>query len=150
MLNKNKVLMVNFILFLWFSLDMTGFSLSGKVLVSQSYKDDYIFFGIFTVCIILFLSYEKIGKYLLNIWLFMWFITQFYFHWFFTIFGPHKGKIEYFANTIKIISNDNIYIPDLYHILLHILILIAFILSTFYCYYKTKGKNANANINSQL
>ena len=63
----------------------------------------------------------------------MWFIAQLLSHWYFTIFGPSVGKINYFANTIKLINSADIYIPDLYHIILHILIFIALINMIRYC-----------------
>jgi len=58
-------------------------------------------------------------------WLFMWLLTQFFSHWYYTIFGPSEGKINYFADTIKLIPSSNTYIPDLYHIILHVLILVS-------------------------
>ena len=67
MINKRKVLIVNIVLLLWFSLAMIGFRLNDKILVTEAYKEDFMFFIIFVVCIILFYSYEKIGKYILNL-----------------------------------------------------------------------------------
>lgn len=81
----------------------------------------YYFFSLF----LLFIFYEKVGKYLLMGWLFMWLLTQFFSHWYYTIFGPSEGKINYFADTIKLIPSSNTYIPDLYHIILHVLILVS-------------------------
>ncbi len=142
LLMRKKVLIANIALLLWFALDMTGFSLKEKVLVTQGYQDDGVFFVVFLLSIILFYSYEKLGKYILNIWLFMWFFIQFYFHWVFTIFGPWEGKRNYFSNTIKLIASDEVYIPDLYHIILHILILASLILTSYYIYSVKKPKDA--------
>ena len=58
-------------------LDMVGLSINGSILVTRSYKDDGIFFLIFLVA---FIFKEKVGKYFLLVWLFMWFLTQFLFH----------------------------------------------------------------------
>mgnify|MGYP000995013477 CR=1 FL=1 len=126
-MNKKKIIAINLVLLLWIFLDMVGLKINGHVLVSQSYQEDGLFFIIFLIIFILYVFYEKIGKYLLTGWLFLWFSTQFYFHWFYTIFGPSEGKINYFADTIKLISSQTIYIPDLYHIILHALILISLI-----------------------
>lgn len=138
---KKKVLTANLVLLFWFFLDMIGITIKTNILVTQSYKDDGIFFIISFVSIILFWKLEKIGKYLLTIWLSIWLITQFYFHWFFTIFGPWEGKKAYFADTIKLIYSDTVYIPDLYHIILHLLILVALTFTVLYCYRLKKQKN---------
>ncbi len=123
----------NVILLIWFFFDMIGVSFRNNILVSRSYMDDGIFFAIFLVAFIWFIANDKVGKYILAVWLFMWFATQFYFHWFFTIFGPWKGKIKYFANTIKLIPSSSIYIPDLYHIVLHLFIILSLISTVQYC-----------------
>lgn len=121
-MNKRICIISNICLLLWFFLDMIGMNINGNILVTRSYKDDGIFFIIFLA---LFIVKERIGKYFLTAWLFMWFLAQFLSHWYFTIFGPSEGKVSYFADTIKLIPAFNIYIPDLYHMILHILILIS-------------------------
>lgn len=139
-MNKKKIIAINLVLLLWIFLDMVGLKINGHVLVSQSYQEDGLFFIIFLIIFILYVFYEKIGKYLLTGWLFLWFSTQFYFHWFYTIFGPSEGKINYFADTIKLISSQTIYIPDLYHIILHALILISLIFLLIEMYLKKNRK----------
>lgn len=134
-----KVYFSNVILFSWFFLDMTGFELNNSVLVSQSWEDDGIFFIIYLTSLLLFIFKEKLGKFILCGWLFTWLITQFYFHWWYTICGPSEGKIKYFSNTIKLIDSSTIYIPDLYHITLHIFILVSLI---YILIYIKKNKNA--------
>ena len=132
-MNKRICVVSNICLLLWFFLDMVGLSINGSILVTRSYKDDGIFFLIFLVAFILFIFKEKVGKYFLSVWLFMWFFTQFLFHWRFTIFGPSEGKINYFADTIKLIPSANTYIPDLYHIILHLLILVSLVNIIIFC-----------------
>lgn len=126
-MKQKNIIIINLILLLWLFLDMVGLKINGHVLVSQSYQEDGIFFIVFLIIFIIYVFYEKIGKYFLTGWLFIWFSTQFYFHWFYTIFGPSEEKIKYFADTIKLISSPTIYIPDLYHIILHALILTSLI-----------------------
>lgn len=123
---KKIAIILNVLLLIWFFLDMTGFSFYKLMLVSTSWKEDGIFFTIYAGVFIWFLIREKSGKFGLLGWLFLWFATQFYSHWYFTIAGPGEGKIRYFSNTIKLIPSDTVYIPDLYHIVLHTLILFAF------------------------
>ena len=59
----------------------------------------------------------------------LWFIVQFMCHWYFTLFGASERKLqgynECFKDCIRLfpMSNKRL-IPDLYHIVLHILILI--------------------------
>lgn len=139
-MNKKICFISNLCLLFWFFLDMVGISISGHILVTRSYRDDGIFFLIFLIVFIWYISKEKNGKYFLTGWLFMWFSAQFLSHWYYTIFGPSQGKINYFADTIKLISSSNIYIPDLYHIILHILILISLINMIIYCIASIESK----------
>ncbi|MFY9174227.1 MAG: hypothetical protein WAO24_02620 [Peptococcia bacterium] len=124
---KKLPVVTNLCLLLWFFLDMVGMNIGGNVLVTRSFRDDGIFFLIYLVLFISYIVKERTGKYLLTGWLFMWLLTQFFSHWYFTVFGPSEGKISYFAETIKLITSSEIYIPDLYHIVLQLLILIALI-----------------------
>ena len=43
--------------------------------------------------------------------------------------GNIDNKIGYFKNCISLISIEGKYVPDMYHIILHILIIIAFIVT---------------------
>lgn len=128
MIKNKKALQISItLLCIWFTLAMTGFKLAGHILVTPAWKDDFIFFIIYMAAIMSFLLYEKIGKFILSSWLFMWLASQFYFHWWVTIVGPWATKIEYFSGTIKLIPTTKIYIPDVYHVVLHLLILLAFV-----------------------
>lgn len=131
-MNKKICVISNLCLLLWFFFDMIGVSIKGNVLVTRAFRTDGIFFLIFLILLIWYLYKEKTAKYFLSGWLFMWFIIQFLSHWYFTIFGPSEGKMNYFADTIKLIPSTNIYIPDLYHIILHILILLSLITMIIY------------------
>jgi hypothetical protein len=62
----------------------------------------------------------------------IWLVTQFLSHELFTIIGGGEGKIRYFEGSIKLINSDILYIPDLYHIILHVLILIALVTTLLY------------------
>ncbi|OPJ55865.1 hypothetical protein [Alkalithermobacter paradoxus] len=117
----------NLILLIWFLLDMTGFSIGNSVLVTTAYREDGIFFCIYLIAFLLFIWKYGFWKYILIAWLALWFTTQFYFHWWVTLFGPWEDKMNFFSHTIKLIPSSQIYIPDLYHIVLHLLILVALI-----------------------
>lgn len=139
-MNKKICFVSNLCLLLWFFLDMVGLSINSRILVTRSYRDDGVFFLVFFVLFIWYVFKDKVGKYFLTGWLFMWFLIQFLSHWYFTIFGPSQGKINYFADTIKLIPSSTIYIPDLYHIILHVLILVSLINMIIYCITSTKSK----------
>lgn len=140
---KKIVIIFCSILLFWFFLDMTGLYFGDKYLVSQSFKDDWIFMLIYLVVFLLFIFNDKFGKYFLGSWLFMWLATQFYFHWYFTITGKGLNKIEYFKRSIKLINSETRYIPDLYHIVLHIFILVSLISVIFYIVKDKKNKKNN-------
>lgn len=142
-MKKSFVSFFQFSLLIWFFLDMTGFNVGDKCLVTTSYKDDGIFFLIYLTAVILFITKEKIGKWLLLGWLSMWFIMQFICHEWYTIFnggfmGDLQGKIKYFSGTMQWLSIDGKYIPDIYHTVLHILIMAALIVMIIYI---SKNKN---------
>ena len=123
---KKNTVLSNLVLLAWFFLDMIGASFGNNILVTRSYKDDGIYFVIFVVALMLFHFKEKIGRYILLMWLSIWFATQFYSHWYITIVGPWERIRTYFTNTIKLIPTKDIYIPDLYHIVLYLLFLVSF------------------------
>ncbi len=132
------------ILLIWFFLDMVGVSFEKNHLVAQSYKDDGVFFLVYFATVILFIAKDKIGKWLVIIWTSLWFTIQFLCHEWYTIFnggimGNLEGKIEYFSGTMQWLTVKGKYIPDIYHTILHILILLV-IISTFIFIKKSKAK----------
>ena len=131
---KKKYIIGNVILLLWYVLSMTGLKIGDKYLVTSAFKEEWIFMLIPTVTFILCLTVGKIGRYIHLAWLGMWFITQFLSHEWYTIFGTGfmgdmEKKIAYFADCIQLIDVSKRYVPDLYHIVLHILIIIAFVMT---------------------
>ena len=140
LINKLYVLIPSVILLVWFFLDMVGFNINGKLLVEEAFKDDFIFFAIYVIAIVSFVLIDKIGRWVLSGWLFMWFVTQFFSHWYLTITGTGLKKIDYFKNTIKLFENETRYIADLYHIILHILILVVFTLLIIFIIKSLKDK----------
>jgi hypothetical protein len=86
---------------------------------------------------ILFIFKEKIGKWAVWVWTSLWFVIQFLCHEWYTIFskgvmGSLEDKIKYFSGAIKWIEIDGRYIPDVYHTILHILILAVVITTALY------------------
>ncbi len=136
-MKKIHCIVVQIALLLWFFLDMTGWYFGDKCLVTRSYKEDGIFFVIYLTAVIVFLIKENIGKWLVIGWMSMWIVIQFMCHEWYTIFdggfmGTLDGKIEYFSETIQWLRIEGKYIPDVYHTILHILILCALTLTIIY------------------
>ena len=129
---KKVAIIANSLLLLWFSLDMFGVKLGEKYLVEGAFKDDGLFMLISVITFILFVFTKKIGKYFHLIWLSMWLVVQFFSHEWYTIFGNGfmgdvDVKINHFKDCIKIVSVQGRYVPDAYHIILHILLVIALV-----------------------
>ena len=136
-MKKRYCIITQTLLLLWFFLDMTGVYFSHSYLVTRSYKDDGLFFLIYLVAMILFIFKEKIGKWAVWVWTSLWFVIQFLCHEWYTIFskgvmGSLEDKIKYFSGAIKWIEIDGRYIPDVYHTILHILILAVVITTALY------------------
>lgn len=136
-MKKNFVLFLQTILLIWFFLAMVGLNFGDNYLVTRSYKDDGVFFLIYLATVILFAVKENIGKWISIVWLSMWFMIQFLCHEWYTIFnggfmGSLQNKIEYFSETMQWMRIEGKYIPDIYHTLLHIFILITLISMVIY------------------
>lgn len=125
--NKKYSIAANAVLLLWFFLDMIGIYFENKYLVTRSWREDGIYFVIFLLAFLTYIFKERIGKYVLSAWLSIWLITQFLSHEWFTIAGKGQGMIKYFKNALKWTEGETRYIPDVYHTILHILILTALI-----------------------
>jgi len=131
-MKKKYCMVANLLLLAWFFLDMVGIYFENTYLVTRSWKEDGIFMVIFVVALLLFLFKEKIGKYILVGWQSMWLIAQFISHEYYTILGGGEAKMRYFSGSVKLLSSENRYIPDLYHIVLHIFIVIALVSTILY------------------
>ena len=91
---------------------------------------------IYLITIILFLVKKKILENTLLSWMSMWLVITMCHEWY-TIFnsgfmGSLDGKIKYFSETIHWIDVEGKYIPDVYHTILHILILCTLTITIIY------------------
>ncbi len=121
-------LITQIILLLWFFLDMIGVYFDDAYLVTRSYKDDGVFFLIYLTAVVLFIIKEKIGKWAVTGWSVIWFIAQFSSHEYVTLSGNgHENMSRYFEGSLKWLDIDGVYVPDVYHTVLHILILVVVI-----------------------
>ena len=76
-----------------------------------------------------FHCFRPAGKWILLGILLLWFAVQFMCHWYFTIFGASERKLqgynECFRGAVRIFPmSEKRLIPDMYHIVLHLLILL--------------------------
>ncbi len=90
---------------------------------------EFVVLCLFTTGVVLYHAVYPVGKWFLLFVLSCWIIVQFFCHWYFTIFGVSEKKLkgynECFSDTVRFIpASDTKLIPDLYHTILHILILI--------------------------
>lgn len=117
------------ILLLWFTFDMTGLKLGNAKLVTSAFIDepiDFVFYLLYCGCIVFFILKDKIGQYVLSVFIFVWGVIQFSMY---AYSGERiKSYNNFFADTHHIIdASQNILIKDTYHIFLDIFILFAFI-----------------------
>ena len=129
-------------LFLWFTFDITGLKIGQIKLVTSAFIDepiDFVFWLIFIGCIVLFILKDNIGKYVIAVFIFLWGGIQL------SIYFKSKTSIEsynqFFADTHHIIAvSENFIVKDTYHLILDILILLAFISAILYLIFKLKTK----------
>ena len=133
---RGAIIVVSCLLWLWF-LGCTFTWKFGKVLLVEGMGLKSIEFAalvLFTLGIGSFLLWEPIGKWVLFVELALWLIEQFFCHEYFTIFGSSSKKLrgynECFDGTVKLFPvSETRLIPDLYHIVLHLLILADLVLT---------------------
>ncbi|QVK16967.1 hypothetical protein KHQ81_08660 [Mycoplasmatota bacterium] len=129
------------ILLIWFSMDMTGFSIGDIIIVEAAWNSiDGVWWIIFLVLCFFFYIKDRLGKYILTVFVFLWTVIQFFSHWYYTLFGASDKKIisynQFFKDTYHIIAaSDTRVIPDFYHIVLHIFILVNLTCLVIFCIY---------------
>ncbi len=84
---------------------------------------------LYSAGLILCLVLPEAGRWILLAILVLWFVVEFFCHWYFTIFGASEKKLkgynDCFRNTVRIFPmSETRLVPDLYHIVQHALILI--------------------------
>lgn len=142
-MKKIYCIVFQILLLAWFFLDMTGVYIGNRCLVMQAYKDDGIFFLIYLVSVVLFIFKENAGKWFVTVFTALWFSIQFICHEWYTIFnsgfmGELEGKIKYFKETIHWTDIEGRYLPDVYHTILHILILVVLASTVIYIHNSRK------------
>lgn len=142
-MKKKTFLICQILLLIWFFLDMTGVYFKDSYLVTRSYIDDGLFFLIYLSTVVLFQIKDKIGKWAVLVWSVIWFIAQFMSHELVTITGNgYENKTHYFEGAVKWLEIDGVYVPDVYHTVLHILILAVTVTGLVYVFGRKKPEEA--------
>ena len=118
------------LLWIWFLGCITTWRF-GKVLLVEGMgtkSAEFAMLCMYSIGLMTYYSFQPAGKWILFAVLALWFVIQFFCHWYFTIFGASERKLkgynECFKDTVRLVPmSENRLIPDLYHIVLHILIL---------------------------
>lgn len=123
------------VLWIWFLGCTVTYRIGKKLLVEGVglKSAEFAVICLYSLGIIASHCFQPFGKWILFGILVLWFIVQFMCHWYFTIFGASERKLQgyndCFRDSIRFFPmSDKRLIPDLYHIVLHILILINIIL----------------------
>ncbi|MBO4838819.1 MAG: hypothetical protein J5493_05550 [Lachnospiraceae bacterium] len=94
---------------------------------------EFVMLCLYSIGLILYYMLQPAGKWILLAILVFWLVVQFFCHWYYTIFGVSENKLkgynDCFRNTIRIFPmSETKLVPDLYHIVLHTLILLNIII----------------------
>ena len=121
----------NIILWFWFLGCVTTYKFGECLLVEGVgiKSPEFKMLSMFSIAIICNLIFHPVGKWILLAILTLWFVVQFRFHWYYTIFGASEKKLkgynECFEGSLRLFPvSETRLIPDFYHIVLHLLILI--------------------------
>ena len=118
-------------LWIWFLGCTTTYRIGKHLLVEgMGLKSaEFAVLCLYTVGLAAFHCFQPAGRWILLGILLLWFAVQFMCHWAFTIFGASERKLrgynDCFRDAVRIFPmSDKRLIPDLYHIVLHLLILV--------------------------
>ncbi len=118
-------------LWIWFLGCVTTYRLGKHLLVGgMGVKSaEFCMLCLYSLGLIAYHCFQPAGRWILLGILLLWFTVQFMCHWYFTIFGASERKLQgyndCFKDTIRLFPmSEKRLVPDLYHILLHALILL--------------------------
>ena len=117
-------------LWIWFLGCTTTYRIGKQLLVEgMGVKSaEFAVLCLYSLGLAAFHCFQPAGRWILLGILLLWFAVQFMCHWYFTIFGASERKLQgyndCFRDAVRIFPmSDKRLIPDLYHIMLHLLIL---------------------------
>ncbi len=122
-------ILIQVALWVWFFGCVTTYRI-GKVLLVEGMgikSAEFFMLCLFSFGLVSYHLFQPVGKWILLIILVLWFIVQFLCHWYYTIFGASETKLQgyndCFRDTIRLFPmSEKRLVPDLYHIILHVLI----------------------------
>ena len=123
------VIIFQALLWIWF-LGATTTYRFGRVFLVEGMgvkSAEFCVLCLYSLGVALFHVYLPVGRWFLLGILLLWAAVQFRCHWYFTIFGASERKLQgyndCFKGTVRIFPmSESRLVPDLYHILLHVLI----------------------------
>jgi hypothetical protein len=143
---RRTTLVSALLLLFWFTLDLTGCSIGGVILVVSAFIDepiDALFWLIYATCIVLFIAKNKVGRFCLAAWTALWGFFQIG-KYFMSSPDHIAGYNHFFAEegTYYLLSPSDVYlIKDLYHMVIDILIVLTFVLSLVYLLQSLQKEN---------
>lgn len=125
-------------LWIWFLGCVTTYRF-GKILLVEGMgvkSAEFVMLCMYSLGLAAYHFLPQAGRWILIAILVFWFTVQFFCHWYYTVFGASERKLQgyndCFRDTVRIFPmSETRLIPDLYHIVLHILILTNIILCLF-------------------
>ncbi len=122
--------LLQLILWLWFLGCVITWRV-GKVLLVEGMglkSAEFVMFCLYSAGVLSFWLFAPAGRWILLAVLVLWLTIQFFCHWYYTIFGASEKKLagynDCFRDTVRLFPmREDRLIPDLYHIVLHLLIL---------------------------
>ena len=122
-------------LWLWFLGCVTTWRFGNVLLVEgMGVKSaEFAVLCLYSCGLLAYYVFPAAGRWVLFSILLLWFAVQFRCHWHYTLFGADDGKLrgynECFRGTVRLFPmREDRLIPDLYHIVLHLLLLANIIL----------------------
>ena len=124
-------ILVQAALWIWFLGCITTYRIGKRFLVEGMGPGsaEFIMLCMYSAGLVSYYCLQSAGKWVLLTLLVLWIIVQFFCHWYFTIFGASQEKLkgynDCFRDTVRLFPmSEKRLVPDLYHIVLHILILL--------------------------
>lgn len=138
---KKRVDVYLVLLFIWFTLDLTGLAVENFSLVRGTgfFSVNGIWWASFAIILISYFIFDRKGQYMMCAFLTFLVIVQYFKYWHFTIFGDGILLKKTIENTVQLVpAEGNMILPDLYHIILHTLLIIV---TSLLFIYMLEGKN---------
>lgn len=123
-------IMIQIALWVWFWGCVSTYRI-GKYLLVEGMgikSAEFIMLCLYSLGLVSCYFFQPAGTWILLAILTLWFSVQFLCHWYYTIFGASEKKLKGYNNcfrdTVRLFPmSEKRLVPDLYHIILHILIL---------------------------